>query len=211
MLQFQNFQKKYGAYPALQVPDTTLQPGIYWVKGINGSGKSTLLKSIAGVIPFSGDILLDDQFSLKRDPVAYRKRVNFSEAEPLFPNFVTGTELARLFLSSKGGEPGLIREHLEEMGMQTYIEKPVGTYSSGMTKKLSLLLSFIGQPSVILLDEPLITMDVSSISVLYEWINRYHSQQGVTFLLSSHQELDRDQLPGARELNVEHQTLVVSV
>jgi ABC-2 type transport system ATP-binding protein len=55
MLKFQKFKKLYGGFPALKIEELTVEPGIYWIKGVNGSGKSTLLKSIAG-IPEAGEL-----------------------------------------------------------------------------------------------------------------------------------------------------------
>jgi ABC-2 type transport system ATP-binding protein len=76
-----------------------------------------------------------------------------------------------------------------------------------MLKKLSLLLCFLGKPQIILLDEPLITIDTESLSILYTWIADRHRNSGTTFLLSSHQALDAGALPEAKELIVENQTL----
>jgi ABC-2 type transport system ATP-binding protein len=90
MLQFIKFKKLYGGFPALKVDELSIDPGIYWIKGVNGSGKSTLLKSIAGILSFEGDILLNNSISIKKQPVAYRKLVNFAEAQPILPVFLTG-------------------------------------------------------------------------------------------------------------------------
>ncbi len=207
MLQFQKFKKSYGAYHALQIPDLSLDTGIYWIKGVNGSGKSTLLKSIAGILAFDGDILLDGHVSIKKQAVGYRKLVNFSEAEALFPGFITGTELINLFATAKEGPKGQEQGLIESMKMQSYIDKPVGTYSSGMLKKLSLLLAFLGEPKLILLDEPLITIDTASLEILYTWIADKHRESGTMFMLSSHQALDAIALPHAKEVLVEDQTL----
>jgi ABC-2 type transport system ATP-binding protein len=207
MLHFKDFKKRYGTFPALTVPDLSLDPGIYWIKGVNGSGKSTLLKSIAGILAFEGDILLDGGISIKKQAVAYRKLVNFSEAEALFPEFITGTELVDLFIAAKGGPKGQEQGLIESMKMQGYVDRPVGTYSSGMLKKLSLLLAFLGEPRAILLDEPLITIDTASLEILYTWIADRHRASGTTFLLSSHQALDAVALPEAKELLVQDQTL----
>ncbi|MFD1255566.1 ATP-binding cassette domain-containing protein [Mucilaginibacter terrae] len=207
MLRFANFQKSYGNYPALSIPDFAIDAGIYWIKGVNGSGKSTLLKSIAGILAFNGDILLND-ISIKKQPVEYRKLVNFAEAEPLFPEFLTGRELIDLFASAKNATAGQEQPYLESMGMGGYIHKPVGTYSSGMLKKLSLLLAFLGKPKFILLDEPLITIDTAALTVLYQWIASHHQQYGTSFLLSSHQILDSIALP-AQVLQIENQSLSV--
>jgi ABC-2 type transport system ATP-binding protein len=207
MLRFVNFKKSYGNYPAMQIPSLDLDGGIYWIKGVNGSGKSTLLKSIAGILSFEGDILLNDAVSIKKDPVTYRKLVNISEAEPLFPEFITGTEMINLFKNAKDAPAGQEQGLIQSMKMQAYVDRPVGSYSSGMLKKLSLLLCFLGKPQIILLDEPLITIDTESLSILYTWIADRHRNSGTTFLLSSHQALDAGALPEAKELIVENQTL----
>ncbi|MDP9078507.1 MAG: ATP-binding cassette domain-containing protein [Bacteroidota bacterium] len=206
MLHFVEFKKFYGNYPALSIADFNIEPGIYWIKGINGSGKSTLLKSVAGILAFNGDIILDGGISIKKQPVAYRKLVNFAEAEPLFPEFLTGMEMVKLFASAKDAPAGQEQRFIESMKMQSYIDRPIGTYSSGMLKKLSLVLAFLGTPKLILLDEPLITIDTESLKILYSWIREQHDQ-GVSFMLSSHQALDVDERLDAGELLVENQTL----
>ncbi|MFC0514956.1 ATP-binding cassette domain-containing protein [Mucilaginibacter angelicae] len=209
MLKFQNFTKSYGNYPALKIKNLQLQAGIYWIKGVNGSGKSTLLKSIAGILAFNGDILIDNSISIKKQPVAYRKLVNFAEAEPVFPDFLTGTEMIALFTDAKEAPIGQAEQYIKSMGMQNFVGRPVGTYSSGMMKKLSLLLAFLGKPKLILLDEPLITIDTASLAILNTWIRERHEQEGTSFLLSSHQILEDGSLPVSGELLVEAQTLKV--
>jgi len=209
MLHFNQFQKSYNDYPALKIDDLTIKRGIYWVKGVNGSGKSTLLKSIAGVLSFKGDIVLNSNISIKNQPVAYRKLVNLAEAEPLFPEFLSGMEMVKLFTAAKDAPAGQEDYFIESMYMQSYIGKAVGTYSSGMLKKLSLLLAFIGKPTLILLDEPLITIDTESLKILYLWINKLHNEEGVSFMLSSHQNLDADGMTNTVELEVIEQTLKV--
>lgn len=207
MLQFLKFKKYYGNYPVLKIADQLISPGIYWIKGVNGSGKSTLLKTIAGVLSFDGDIVLDNDMSVKRNPVDYRKAVNFAEAEPLFPEFLTGREMVNLFTDAKNAPANQEHYFIESMHMQAYIDRPLGTYSSGMLKKLSLVLAFIGNPKLILLDEPLNTLDSGSLKILYHWITERNRQYETSFLLSSHQDLNLDTLFSARELLVESQTL----
>jgi ABC-2 type transport system ATP-binding protein len=207
MLQFQNFTKSYGSYPALKIENLQLKHGIYWIKGVNGSGKSTLLKSIAGILAFHGDILLDEGISIKKQPVAYRKLVNFAEAEPVFPDFLTGSEMIALFIAAKSAPARQEEQYIKSMGMQSFIDRPVGTYSSGMMKKLSLLLAFLGKPKLILLDEPLITIDTASLATLNSWIRERYEQEGTGFLLSSHQILEDGSLPVSGELLVEDQAL----
>jgi ABC-2 type transport system ATP-binding protein len=207
MLQFVRFQKSYGHIAALTIGDLTIESGIYWIKGTNGSGKSTLLRAIAGILSFDGDIILDGRYSIKKNPVDYRQAVNFAEAEPLYPEFLTGREMIWLFTNAKKASPKQEEYFIESMQMQAYIDSPLGTYSSGMLKKLSLVLAFIGNPRLVLLDEPLITLDAQSLQILYGWMIEKWKQDGTSFLLSSHQELKAETLPFTQEILVERQAL----
>ena len=207
MLQFTHFSKTYQGRAVLRIDSFVFAPGIYWIQGANGSGKSTLLKSIAGVTSFEGDILLAGQLSVKKQAVAYRRLVNFAEAEPVFPEFLTGLELIHLFKAAKNGPPNQEDFYLESLQMTSYVHEPVGTYSSGMLKKLSLVLAFLGRPTCILLDEPLTTLEAAAIPVLCSWIVNQQAQEGTSFLLSSHQALTGELLPVMRKLLVEQATL----
>ncbi|MBC9929118.1 ABC transporter ATP-binding protein [Chitinophaga qingshengii] len=183
MLHLRQFKKYYHHRLVLSVEELILAPGIYWVQGANGSGKSTLLKSLAGLLHFEGEVVLNNACSLRQQTKAYRRLVNFADAEPLFPPYLSGRNMAALFVEAKNGDA---TRYIEQMNMLDYIDDPISTYSSGMLKKLSLVLAFIGQPALILLDEPLITMDEASLQVLFRWIREGH-EQGVSFLLASHQ------------------------
>ncbi|MET4074823.1 ABC transporter ATP-binding protein [Hymenobacter sp. UYCo722] len=207
MLQLTNFSKSYRGRAVLRINSFAFSCGTYWIQGANGSGKSTLLKAIAGITPFEGDILLAGQLSVKKQAVAYRRLVNFAEAEPVFPEFLTGIELIYLFRAAKNGPPNQEDFYLEGLHMTSYVNEPVGTYSSGMLKKLSLVLAFLGQPACIVLDEPLTTLDAAAIPVLCAWIVRQHAQQGTSFLLSSHQAFAAEALPNVQHLLLEHATL----
>ncbi len=205
MLHFLKFQKSYGSITVLKIDDFLIEPGIFWIKGLNGSGKSTMLKAIAGIIHFDGDILFDENVSIKKQPTAFRKLINFAEAEPIFPEFLTGMEMINLFASAKDAPKGQEQYYIESMKMSAYINEPVGTYSSGMLKKLSIALAFMGNPKLILLDEPVITIDSESLRTLYQWISEKNQKEKVSFFLSSHQPLEG--LSIANELLVENQTV----
>ncbi|MGV3539991.1 MAG: ABC transporter ATP-binding protein, partial [Rufibacter sp.] len=92
------------------------------------------------------------------------------------------------------------------LGAEEFLHKATGTYSSGMMKKLSLVLAFLGQPSLILLDEPLITLDTATVQAMYTLIKERH-RQGVSFLLTSHQDIEMPDLPLTATWLVQNQTL----
>lgn len=187
MIRFSQYSKAYNDTLIISA-DLQLEHGLYWLKGENGSGKTTLLKSIAGLIPFSGQIEVAGS-NIKTDRIGYRHKVNYAEAEPLYPSFLTGAELLDFFIATKKADRTQANQLVEMLGVGTYINNKIGTYSSGMAKKLSLVLGFIGNPSLILLDEPLITLDQPSVNNLLQLIENTHLQ-GVSFLITSHQEFE---------------------
>lgn len=206
MLTFRHFQKAYHARTVLAIPELDLPPGIHWIKGQNGSGKTTLFKSVAGLLPFDGQIELDGQFDSQRQAVAYRLRVNYGEAEPVYPDFLTAWELIQWVATAKRATSQQIDQLIDAFVIRDFMRTPVGTYSSGMLKKTSLVLAFLGKPSWILLDEPLITLDQASTHTVARLIREQHAS-GVGFLLSSHQDFSLADLPIASVWQVDQQTL----
>ncbi len=87
MLQFENVQKYYGSFLAMNIGALSIDKGVWWLQGENGSGKTTVLKMIAGLHPFNGSILLDNFYNLKKQRQQFIRRVNYAEAEPLYPPF----------------------------------------------------------------------------------------------------------------------------
>ena len=101
MLQLTAIQKSFGSHHVFSIDQLRLEKGIYWLKGANGSGKSTLMKLVAGLLPFKGEIMLNEEISIHQQPVAYRILVNHSAAEPIYPSFLTGDELVAFVCSVK--------------------------------------------------------------------------------------------------------------
>jgi len=194
MLRLHNYSKQYNRQPVISA-DLTLPFGSYWLKGSNGAGKTTLMRSIAGQIPFRGSIIADGT-DISKKPSLYRRKVNYAEAEPVFPDFLTGNELIRFYREAKGGSESQAADLIEVLGAGAYLHQKTGTYSSGMLKKLSLVLAFIGNPRLILLDEPLITLDTASVHSLTSLID-IERKKGTGLIITSHQEVV---LPGSRLL-----------
>ena len=205
MIRFQNFKKQYGEFTALDIPSFEIEAGVYWLKGINGSGKSTLLKSLGGIIPFKGKLFIEG-LDILQQKQEHRKIVNYAEAAPVFPEFLTAMDLIDFFVSTKGGSKEGCLQQLEKLNMTAALNKKTGTYSSGMLKKLSLALAFTGAPKWILLDEPLITLDTAAIELVSLWIEAYVGN-GVSFILTSHQPIPFCVIH-PKILNIENRTIL---
>jgi ABC-2 type transport system ATP-binding protein len=204
VLTLHHVKKEYGSNLIIQVDQLQFDSGLYWMKGNNGSGKSTLLKLIAGMIPFEGDITVNG-IDLRKKPTEYRRLINYVEAEPLYPPFLTGMDLIAFFTQVRKAKKEEADFLVQKFNINSFVNQPIGTYSSGMVKKLSLVRAFIGQPAYILLDEPLVTIDKETVPILYEVIAIY-AARGIHFLFTSHQAFDIPSLPH-RELLVENHTV----
>ena len=107
---------------------------------------------------------------------------------------------------AKRSPAGQVEELVKTLGIN-YLDQPMGSCSSGMVKKTSLALAFLGEPSVIILDEPLITIDLEARDNLFSLIKDYHAR-GITFLLSSHQPFAAADLPLTAGFALQNRTLV---
>ena len=153
ILEIRDLSQRYGSQEVLAIPSWAVDYGIYWIQGENGAGKSTLFRTLAGMLPSSGDIILDQKYNLKSQPVDYRLKLNLGEAEPLYPSFLTPGDLISFVAEAKQSPAGQDEMLIEALGIN-YLKNSFGSCSSGMVKKVSLAVAFLGNPSVIILDEP---------------------------------------------------------
>lgn len=205
ILGLRDYRKAYQGRTLLKIPELRLLPGIYWISGVNGSGKTTFFKSLAGMIPFEGSVTLSG-LHLESNPLGWRRHVNFAPAEPLYPGFLTPKDLIRFIGKAKGASHIQEEFLLEKFKVTEFFHKPFKLHSSGMLKKVSIVVSFLGYPRLILLDEPFTTLDVATRITLTDQIKE-RRKKGIIFLLSSHQSLTESALEPDATYFIEQQML----
>ena len=172
----------------LDIPELSMNHGIHWVKGRNGSGKTTLFNCLAGLSPYQGQIELSGT-DLQKEPGQYKLKVNYSQSEPVFPEFLTGQEMIDFFCTLKQADAKHVAILVEALGLDLFAQKLTGSYSSGMMKKLSIVLAFLGKPKLIILDEPLITLDKEAQKVVTDYIALQY-KSGTSFIFATHQDFE---------------------
>ena len=175
-----------GPVRALDGIDLTLRRGeIVCLLGANGAGKTTLLKSLCGlVLPKEGQI----RWGM---PDGQRPRLGvLLEGSRAFYWNLTGWENAAYFAALKGLPEDTLNEHLGELfrlvGLWDARDRLAGDYSSGMKKRLSLLIALLGKPDLLLLDEPTAGMDRVSVVEFEEYLHRIVREEGVSILVATH-------------------------
>ena len=158
-----NVEKKYGNNPAVSECSVVLREGVYGLLGPNGSGKTTLIRMICSLIkPSSGEITLNGTSIFQLDE-EYRDILGYLPQHfGYYPNFTAHDFL--IYISSLKGIPRKIAEEniadlLQLTGLYEERNKKIKTYSGGMKQRALLAQALIGNPSVIILDEPTAGLD----------------------------------------------------
>ena len=175
--------KEYGAKKAVNEMNVRVGKGdIYGLIGKNGAGKTTLLKLLLGLVtPSSGEMRLFGS----DDPDKERPRIgSLIEAPALFKN-ETAYENMKRFCILCGKPFSRIDELLKLVGLEGIGKKKVGAFSLGMKQRLGIAVALIGEPEVLILDEPINGLDPAGIKDIRDTITELH-KKGVTFVISSH-------------------------
>ena len=184
MVEIQNLHKIFGKNTVLSGINLTInQKGIIAILGPNGSGKTTLIKSILGmVIPDSGEISVFNQ-NIKNNPT-YRNQIDYLPQIANFPSNLKVRELIKMIKDLRR-QSHHDSDLIEFFQLQPFLDKKLGTLSGGTKQKVNILLTFMFDSPLIILDEPTTGLDPISLIRLKELI-RSAKKSGKTILITSH-------------------------
>jgi ABC-2 type transport system ATP-binding protein len=186
MLEAQRLVKAYRGIRAVDDVSFAVQRGeIYGFLGPNGAGKTTTLRMLVGLArPDSGMALVRGIDPL-RDPVAAHARLGFLPETLSLYKTLSGRQTLRFFAELKGVPAERADEHLALVGLQEAAGKRVGEYSRGMVQRIGLAQALMGEPELLVLDEPTGGLDPLAHRQVKD-ILRDRSRRGATILFSSH-------------------------
>ena len=189
MIQVENITKKYGNFVAVNNINFEIEEGeIVGFLGPNGAGKSTTMNMITGFIePTSGKIVVDG-YDISKKPKKAKKQIGYMpEGVPLYSDLTVRefiTYMAEIKNVDKKEKKQMVQKVLEETGLLDVQNKLNKNLSRGYKQRVSMAGALVGNPKVIILDEPTVGLDpkqVTEIRALIKKLGETH-----TVILSSH-------------------------
>ena len=157
--------------------------------GPNGAGKTTLLRLLAvQAYPTSGTVHYGD-LDVHAHPYRYLQHVGLVHAGPELPEHLTAVELLEWILRSRGqwdsaGGDARIAAVLDRLRLDERRSNLIGTYSSGMTQKAQVAAAFVAEPAVVLMDEPLRSLDTATTEATVDLIDEFVADGGLAIVAS---------------------------
>lgn len=185
MIEITELHKKFGKNQVLKGVDLSIdKQGIFAILGPNGSGKTTLIKSILGmVIPQSGIIQIQGKAIKKQ--WNYRNEIDYLPQIANFPTNLTVKELIKMIKDLRANDTHKDQELIKLFKLEPFLNKKLGNLSGGTKQKVNLVLTFMFDSPLIILDEPTTGLDPISLIRLKNLINT-EKEKGKTILITSH-------------------------
>jgi ABC-2 type transport system ATP-binding protein len=183
ILAVNNIHKNYGSIQALKDVSFTVPEGsVFGILGPNGSGKTTLLGIILDVLkPTSGSYQLFDQTPGKK----HRQQIGTLLETPNFYHYLSAVQNLRIAARIKGRDEKDIDRVLDIVDLTKRKKSKFSTYSLGMKQRLAVASCLLGDPSVLMFDEPTNGLDPVGIAETRELIKKLN-KEGKTIIMASH-------------------------
>jgi ABC-2 type transport system ATP-binding protein len=199
--------KRYGAVEAVHNVSLELARGeVFGLLGPNGAGKTTTIECLCGLRePDAGEISIGG-VDLRRDPAAAKQKIGVALQSPSLPGRLTPREALRLFGSfyAQAVSPGAL---LDRFGLTAQADRLLENLSGGQRQRLSLALTFVNRPELVVLDEPTSGLDPQARQEIRDEIARMKAD-GHTVLLCTHELAEAEQL--CDRLAILHQGRVIA-
>jgi ABC-2 type transport system ATP-binding protein len=186
-LQTSGLTKRFGANVAVDGVDLHVPRGsAFGYLGPNGAGKTTLIRTLLGLTRADGGTMSLLGFPVPADRRRALARVGAIVDEPRFHPHLTGRDNLRLLAAARGGDAGdRIEPSLQRVGLAQRADDKVASYSLGMRQRLGVASCLLGDPRLLILDEPMNGLDPAGMHEMRAMITSL-AREGRTVMLSSH-------------------------
>ena len=191
--------RQFGGVRAVDGVDLQVPAGeIYGFLGPNGAGKSTTVRMLCTLLAPTGGRALVAGHDVAAEPGRVRLRIGVALQDAALDPKQTGTELLRLQGRLYGLSRRALARRLAELGelieLGDALDRPIGTYSGGMKRRLDLAAALVHNPEVVFLDEPTTGLDPASRARVWSEIRRLNQQLGMTIFLTTQYLEEADEL-----------------
>ena len=190
MLEARELSKSYASVPAVKDVTFSLSPGqVLGCLGPNGSGKSTTVKMLTGLLePTRGKVLFDGQ-NIQEDLVGFRKCLGYVPEEPNLYPYLSGREYLELVGTLRGMPRSSLERKIDTLldlfSLHSHRHSSIASYSKGMRQRVLLIAALMDDPKLLIFDEPLSGLDVTSALVLKNLMKTL-GQRGKAVFYCSH-------------------------
>ena len=187
ILTTEKLTKRYGEHRAADAISIHIKKGdVYGLIGRNGAGKTTVLKMICGLShPTSGSVTYLGKTGAELAGEMH-KIGSLIESPGLFPKMSAYKNIKIKCILCGRNNDEYIKSLLKQVGLENVGNKPVQSFSLGMRQRLGIALALVGDPELIVLDEPINGLDPQGIAEMREIIRRLSKEKGMTVIVSSH-------------------------
>jgi ABC-2 type transport system ATP-binding protein len=189
MLEARGLTKCYASIPAVNDVNFKVQEGeILGYLGPNGSGKSTTVKMITGLLePTRGQVLFAGA-DIRSDLAGYKQRLGYVPEEAALYLYLTGWEYLDFVGTLRGMSRNRIRSRVEALldlfSLYPYRHAPIASYSKGMRQRVLVIAALMHDPQLLIFDEPLSGLDVSSAMIFRKLVKSLGEQGKIIFYCS---------------------------
>ena len=188
-LEIRDLSKRYGKKTAVSGVELTITPGVWGLIGANGAGKTTLMRMLAGILAPSAGRVLYDGVDIRDLGEAYRDALGYlPQSFGFYPEF-TVTDYLEYIAALKGVGRREGRERMEALlellGLAEVRKKKIKKLSGGMQRRVGIAQALLGNPEVIILDEPTRGIDVGAKRDIYLLLGNLVRQGKAVIMISS--------------------------
>lgn len=186
MLRIENLTKSYNDKKAVDGLTLHIRAGeLYGFIGHNGAGKTTTLKACCGILNFEeGEIFVDGE-SVKKNPLACKKKIAYIPDNPELYGFMKGIQylhfVGDIYEVPTDVRQARIRKYADAFELTEALAQPISTYSHGMKQKLAVISALLHEPKLVIMDEPFVGLDPKAAHILKELMREICDRGGAIF------------------------------
>jgi ABC-2 type transport system ATP-binding protein len=185
-LEVSGLVKKFNKFTAVDNISFTVKPGeIFGFLGPNGAGKTTTIKSILDLIHADSGTIFINGIDINKNNKEAKKNVGYMPEKIAFYDNLTGIQNLCFYAQIKKVSPDKCKALMIDLGLEDAIDKKVGAYSKGMTQRLGMARAMLGNPPLLILDEPSGGLDPRGVILIRNKILEM-KKKGTTIFISSH-------------------------